>query len=67
MKVFFDANYSIYHAKAIGLLERAKGEIEVIVTDEALYEGASDEEVIKLVAKTRVFFLPKMKISEKFN
>jgi len=50
MKIFFDENYSKYIAKAIGLLEYTDGKIEVLVTDEELYKGASDQEVVELVS-----------------
>lgn len=50
MKVYFDANFSQYIAKAINQLEIARHEIEVIVTNEALRDGASDEEIVKYVA-----------------
>lgn len=51
MKIYFDANYSKYIAKAIGFLEQTAGVIQTFATDDELYEGASDAEVVNLVSE----------------
>lgn len=51
MKVYFDENFSHYVAKAFNLFECKLKQVEVIATEEVLYKGAPDEEVVKYVSQ----------------
>jgi predicted nuclease of predicted toxin-antitoxin system len=53
MKVYFDENYSYYVARAFNLFEFNDNEIEVQSTQDALYAGATDEEIVKHVARNK--------------
>ena len=51
MKVYFDENFSHYVAKAFNLFECKLKKVDVISTEDALYAGASDEEIVKYVSE----------------
>jgi predicted nuclease of predicted toxin-antitoxin system len=53
MKVYFDANYSQYIARAFNFFELTGRENEVFSTVQFLYEDASDEEIVKYVAENK--------------